>query len=151
MGMSAKLLSPAGQIVEHVAYANLAASSPHSIGAERGSRGGCLAITTDGSVERRDEVGDAGLRVVVEGAVVTTEWGGAEHALDGAEANATEKAWVVGRGEAVGDGGGVQLGLTRSGGVGHEELLQLGAYNEEPEALGLLLCGLLHLDDQREL
>jgi len=106
MGTSAKLLSPTEQIVEHVAYANLAAitqasspppAAPHSIGAEHGSRGGCLAISTDGSVERRVEVGDAGLRVVVEGAIVATEWGGTEHTHDGAEADTVEKAGVIGR------------------------------------------------------
>ena len=55
---------------------------------------------------------NAGIRVVVEGAVVATERGVAEHALDRTEANAEER--VQGRGE---DGGGVLLGLR--GGVGH--------------------------------
>lgn len=107
----------------------------YSIGAECGSRCRCLANAIDGSVERRVEVGDAGLWVIVEGAVVATEWGVAEHALDGAEAGAEEG--VQGRGE---DGGGVQLGLPRSGGFGHEELLQLGAYNEESRALSPSSC-----------
>jgi hypothetical protein len=38
-----------------------------------------------GSVEWRVDVGDTGLRVVIEGAIVATEWGFVEHALDGDE------------------------------------------------------------------
>jgi hypothetical protein len=63
---------------------------------ERGSRGRCLAIVTNGSVERHLEVGDARLWVVVEGAVVATERSGMEHALDGAETDIASKARVIG-------------------------------------------------------
>jgi hypothetical protein len=41
------------------------------------------------------------------------------------EAEAVIEEWVRGRDEAVGDSGGVQLGLTRSGGVSHEEFLRV--------------------------
>jgi hypothetical protein len=44
-----------------------------------------MTNATDSSVEWRVEVGDGGLRVVVEGAVVATVWGFMEHALDGDE------------------------------------------------------------------
>jgi hypothetical protein len=44
-----------------------------------------MANATDSSVEWRVDVGDGGLRVVVEGAVVATMWGFMEHALDGDE------------------------------------------------------------------
>jgi hypothetical protein len=52
---------------------------------------------TNGSVERHLEVGDARLRVIVEGAIVATERSGAEHALDWAEADIASKARVVDR------------------------------------------------------
>jgi hypothetical protein len=41
-----------------------------------------MANATDSYVEWRIEVGDVELRVVVEGAVVATEWGFVEHAPD---------------------------------------------------------------------
>jgi hypothetical protein len=56
-----------------------------------------VAAATDGSVERRVEVGEAGVRVIVEGAVVATEPCGTKRALDGAEADAAEKVGVVSR------------------------------------------------------
>jgi hypothetical protein len=64
---------------------------------ERGGCCECLAAATNGSVERCVEVGEAGLRVVVEGAVVATEPCGAERALDGAEADVAKKVGVVSR------------------------------------------------------
>ena len=42
-------------------------------------------------------MGDAGLWVVVEGAIVATGWGGTKHAHDGAAVDAVEKVGVVGR------------------------------------------------------
>jgi hypothetical protein len=41
------------------------------------------------------------------------------------EAEVVTEERVRGRGEALGDSGGVQLGLTHSGKVGHEELLHV--------------------------
>jgi hypothetical protein len=54
----------------------------HSIGAVCGRRYRCVANATDGSVEWRVDVGDTGLWFVIEGAVIATEWGFVEHALD---------------------------------------------------------------------
>jgi hypothetical protein len=78
--------------------------SADGICAERSGCCDCLAIPNDDSVDWRVEVGEAGLRVIVEGAVVASERGGAEHVLDGTEAegeaNATQEVGVVWR-EAV--------------------------------------------------
>jgi hypothetical protein len=68
----------------------------HSIGAECGRRCRCVANATDGSVEWHVDVGDIRLWVVIEGAIVATEWEFVEHALDRDEdAGGAVGVWVV--------------------------------------------------------